>query len=135
MKVKVSLISAYRNVIRALINCFFDGEFDARYLANEINSVPLPKATSSFEEEETNKYYNFLIKELNDREHKKVKKANNKFEPNKREVNAWWKSLNFGEQMEVIKQIYPDGNIGIERWQCLSWEAQLEIYEENALED
>jgi len=61
---KVSINSAYKEVIVSLIDCYLRGEFDARYLANEINSVPLPKAKTGLEEEGLEKYYTWLIREL-----------------------------------------------------------------------
>lgn len=64
-----------------------------------------------------------------------MKRTNNEFEPTKKEVDAWWYDLDYGVQMEIVEQIYPDGNIGTEGWKHLDWSIKLEIYEENSLED
>jgi len=60
----VSINSAYKKVVQSLIDCFLNGEFDARHLSSEINSVPLPKAKDKFEEAELEKYYAWLIEGL-----------------------------------------------------------------------
>lgn len=53
----MNIKGSYAKVISSLIDCYLRGEFNARYLANEILSVPLPKEKNGSEKEELEKYY------------------------------------------------------------------------------
>lgn len=64
----MNIKSAYKEVVQSLIDCYIAGEFDARYLANEILSVPLPEADNALEVEAIKKYYAWLVRELNNKE-------------------------------------------------------------------
>lgn len=60
----MNIKGSYAKVISSLIDCYLRGEFNARYLANEILSVPLPKEKNESEKEELEKYYTWLVESL-----------------------------------------------------------------------
>lgn len=59
----------------------------------------------------------------------------NQYEPTESEVNAWFKSLEYSIQAELLEQVYGEGYPDVnEGWHYLDFKEKLQLYQENSLE-